>query len=73
MGAGIAGLFARAGCEVRLVDQNAELLERGMAMLRGATTALRAAKVLSARDAAAALRRVKPLPASKRRAPACNW
>ena len=60
MGAGIAGLFARAGCDVRLVDQDAELLDRGLAMLRGVHEALRAAKALSARDAAAAMRRVKP-------------
>ncbi|MDP6108294.1 MAG: 3-hydroxyacyl-CoA dehydrogenase NAD-binding domain-containing protein, partial [Candidatus Brocadiia bacterium] len=35
MGAGIAGEFARAGCEVRLVDRSDDFLERGMARLRG--------------------------------------
>jgi 3-hydroxybutyryl-CoA dehydrogenase len=61
MGAGIAGLFARAGCDVCLVDQTAALLDRGLDMLRAAQDALRAAKALSARDAAAALRRVQPV------------
>jgi len=61
MGAGIAGLFARAGCQVWLVDRSDEILDRGMGMLRAAQDGLRAAKMLSARDAAAALRRVRPL------------
>jgi 3-hydroxybutyryl-CoA dehydrogenase len=60
MGAGVAGLFARAGCEVRLVDQTANLLDRGMALLRAAHDGLRVARLLSARSAAAALRRVQP-------------
>ncbi len=60
MGAGVAGLFARAGCEVRLVDQTASLLDRGMALLRAAHDGLRAAGLLSVRSAAAALRRVQP-------------
>jgi len=35
MGAGIAGEFARAGCDVRLVDLQPDLLERGMGMVPG--------------------------------------
>jgi 3-hydroxybutyryl-CoA dehydrogenase len=61
MGAGIAGLFARAGCAVRLVDQNSDFLERGMTSLRAAQEGLRAARMVSARKAAAALKRVRPL------------
>ncbi len=61
MGAGIAGVFARAGCAVRLVDQDHDCLERGMALLRSAQEGFRAAGILSARKAAAALKRVKPL------------
>lgn len=60
MGAGVAELLARAGCEVRLVDQSADLLERGMDLLRTMQDGLRDAKMLTARAAAAALRRVKP-------------
>lgn len=61
MGAGIAGLFARAGCTVLLVDQEPDLLQRGIDLLRAAQDGLRTAGVLSARTAAAALRRVEPL------------
>jgi 3-hydroxybutyryl-CoA dehydrogenase len=60
MGAGIAGLLARAGCDVRLVDQNDVLLERGMDILRAVQDGLRATHALSARGAAAALRRIEP-------------
>lgn len=60
MGANVAGLFARAGCEVRLVDQTAEFLDRGMNLLRAAQESLRAANLLTARNAAAAWRRVLP-------------
>jgi len=58
MGAGIAGAFARAGCEVRLVDKNAELLKRGMKMLCMAQDVLVKEKRLSKRRATAALKRV---------------
>lgn len=61
MGAGIAGLFARAGRGVRLVDVSDEALERGMAMLRRAQDALVGAKLVTKRDAAAALRRVQTM------------
>ncbi len=60
MGAGIAGEFARAGCEVRLVDRSDDFLEHGMARLRGAQESLVEAGLLSARDASAALERIKP-------------
>ena len=59
MGAGIAGLFARAGCNVRMVDRSDDILARGMTAIRGAQEGLRAAKAISVKDAAAALRRVK--------------
>lgn len=61
MGAGIAGEFARASCEVRLVDMNQDLLRRGMKRLNDAQKALIEAKLLSAREAEAALKRIRPL------------
>jgi len=61
MGAGIAGEFARAGCDVRLVDLNDDVLRRGMKMLQAAQKALVEAKLLSKSRAAAALKRVRPL------------
>jgi 3-hydroxybutyryl-CoA dehydrogenase len=60
MGAGIAGLFARAGCDVRLVDRDQPLLAEGMTRLRETQQGLRRAGLLSAPAAAAALRRVRP-------------
>lgn len=60
MGANVAGLFARAGCQVRLVDRTAELLDRGLELLHAAQESLRAARLLTARNAAAARRRVVP-------------
>ena len=45
MGAGIAGEFARAGCDVRLVDTSNELLNRGMSLLCLAQEALVDAKI----------------------------
>ena len=62
MGAGIAGEFARAGCEVRLVDVNQDILQRGIEMLCGAQKALIEADLLSAPEAEAALKRIRPLP-----------
>jgi 3-hydroxybutyryl-CoA dehydrogenase len=59
MGAGIAGLFARAGCNVRMVDRNDDILAHGMTAIRAAQDGLRTAKAISVKDAAAALRRVK--------------
>lgn len=61
MGAGIAGEFARVGCDVRLVDLDDQLLRCGMKHLQSAQKALIWAKLLSARKAAAALKRVTPL------------
>lgn len=61
MGAGIAGEFARAGCEVRLVDVKEELLARGVKMIRTAQKALTEAKLLSRRKATEALKRIVPL------------
>ena len=63
MGSGIAGEFARAGCEVRLIDESRRLLERGMRMLCMAQEALTAAKRITARKAAVALKRVKTVTA----------
>lgn len=61
MGAGIAGEFAREGCDVRLVDLSEDLLERGIAMLRNAQKALIEVQLLTARQAVAALDRIRPL------------
>ena len=61
MGPGIAGEFARAGCEVRLVDLSADILQRAMKRLADAHEALIEAKLLSAPKAEAALRRIRPL------------
>jgi 3-hydroxybutyryl-CoA dehydrogenase len=61
MGAGIAGEFARAGCEARLYDLSDALLERGMAALRLAQDTLIEAKLLTRRHARSALKRVVPL------------
>jgi len=60
MGAGIAGEFARAGCDVRLVDTRGKLLNRGMSLLRLAQKTLVDAKLLSKRKADGALKRVSP-------------
>ena len=61
MGAGIAGIFARAGSEVRLVDLNDQALQRGMEQLRDAQKTLIAANLLSSQEAEAALGRITPL------------
>jgi len=61
MGAGIAGEFARAGCDVRLVDLRSDLLQRGMEMLTAAQQALVEADLVSEPEAAAALSRVSTL------------
>jgi len=61
MGSGIAGLFARAGCEVRLVDLSAELLQDAMDRLRRAQEALIQEDLLSPEEAAAAVERIRPL------------
>jgi 3-hydroxybutyryl-CoA dehydrogenase len=61
MGSGIAGEFARAGCDVHLVDLGGDLLQRGVKMLRDAQKALIEAKLLSARQAEATLERISLL------------
>lgn len=61
MGVGIAGEFARAGCDVRLVDLSDQLLRRGLKMLRGAHKALAEANLLSAQKAKTVLKRITPL------------
>ena len=61
MGSGIASEFARAGCDVRLVDLGEDLLQRGIKMLRNAQKALIEAELLSARQVEAALERIRPL------------
>ena len=58
MGAGIAGIFARAGCDVSLVELSTELLQRGMKMLDAAQAALIEAGLLSREAAAAAVERI---------------
>ena len=58
MGAGIAGEFARAGCNVCLSDLRDDLLDRGMAMLAAAQQTLVDAKRLSRRKASAAMKRI---------------
>ena len=59
MGAGIAGEFARAGCEVRLLDVSDEVLQRGMKRLGDGQKALIKAALLSAKEAEVALERIK--------------
>jgi 3-hydroxybutyryl-CoA dehydrogenase len=61
MGAGIAGLFARSGCEVCLVDQDEQRLEQGLTRLRQGQQVLVEGKVVPAPQADAALKRVKLL------------
>ena len=58
MGAGIAGEFARAGCRVRLMDRNEQLLDRGLRRLDAAQQVLVDAGRISERQAAAARQRV---------------
>lgn len=60
MGPGIAGLFAGAGCAVRLADLSDALLEGGMARLRMGQQALVEAGLLSQEGAEATLGRVEP-------------
>ncbi len=60
MGSGIAGMFARAGCHVRLVDLSDELLDQALARLRSSQEALVEAGLLLPRDANASIARVMP-------------
>lgn len=62
MGAGIAGEFARAGCNVRLVDRNDALLDAGMKSLRRAQDVLVSERIISRAHARAALKRVRLVP-----------
>ena len=50
MGAGIAGMFARTGCRVHLVDLSDALLDRAMARLRLGQEALVEAGLLCSRE-----------------------
>ncbi len=59
MGAGMAGEFARAGCAVRLVDKSDELLGHALRMVKMAQEALIAARRITARKAALALKRIE--------------
>lgn len=59
MGAGIAGEFARAGCEVRLVDRDAGALDRGMEMLRKAQESLVKAEFVTVENADMALQHIR--------------
>ena len=59
MGAGIAGVFARAGREACLVDRDDELLAQGMKNLRRAQQALVEAGRLSSDEGETALLRVR--------------
>ncbi len=61
MGAGIAGLFARAGMRVFLVDRTDDLLRRGMAALRASQESLVAAGRLKGFEALAAEERISPV------------
>ena len=61
MGSGIAGEFARAGCEVRLVDLSRDILAHGIRMLENGQRTLVDAAFLSAQEAEAALGRIEPL------------
>ncbi len=58
MGSGIAGMFARAGCHVRLVDLSDALLDQAIARLRMGQEALVDAGLLLPRDADASIARV---------------
>lgn len=60
MGSGIAGMFARAGCQVRLVDLSDALLDQAIARLRMGQEALVEAGLLLPRDADASIARVAP-------------
>ena len=58
MGTGIAGVFARAGSSVRLVDKNEQLLRRSQENLHKAQQVLQEAGLLSPDDAASARERI---------------
>ena len=61
MGAAIAGLFARAGVAVSLMDRTADLLDRGMLSFRSSQRTLQEAGLLTPEQARAAEDRVRPL------------
>jgi 3-hydroxybutyryl-CoA dehydrogenase len=61
MGAAIAGLLARAGVTVRLVDRTTELLDRGKLSLRSSQATLEEAGLLTPEQARAAEDRVRTL------------
>ena len=59
MGAGIAGVFARTGCNVRLVDVDDEALRRGLVNLRLAQQVLQEAQRITESQAATAVARIQ--------------
>ena len=59
MGAGIAGLFAHAGCDVSLVDLDENLLERGERLLQMGQEALHEAGLREPGDAEADRKRIR--------------
>jgi len=61
MGAGIAGVFARAGYQVRLADVGESLLRGGLERLRRAQQILLDDGALPPDEASAALARIRPL------------
>ena len=61
MGAAIAGLLARSGAAVALVDRDDALLERGLTSLRSSQGTLQEAGVVTAEQARAAESRVRPV------------
>jgi 3-hydroxybutyryl-CoA dehydrogenase len=69
MGSGIAGEFARAGYDVRLVDLRDDLLQRGLSVLCGAHLALVEAGLLSDLESEAALQRIRTFTSLE---PACD-
>lgn len=69
MGAGIAGVFARAGCDVRLVDLSGDLVRRGLEMIALAQESLVHEGLLTAAAAEAALGRIRSLTELE---PACD-
>jgi 3-hydroxybutyryl-CoA dehydrogenase len=60
MGAGIAGLFARAGIGVGLADRTLAIVRGGLERLEAAHETLVAAGLLSAEQASAAIQRIQP-------------
>jgi 3-hydroxybutyryl-CoA dehydrogenase len=58
MGANIAGLFARTGCDVRVTDVDQGRLRNGMRILKNSQKGLVEAKILTQRKVDSALKRI---------------